>query len=166
LNRFDPATEAFTSYKDFASNVIYGIQEDSSGRLWLSTNHGLARFDATTGTIDNFDMANGLQSLQFHPGASLRTRGGRILFGSIDGFYDFDPDSVKLDTYAPPVALTSLDIFNAPVKLPAALPTLDTITLLSRDKIYTLDIAALDCSYPPRNRYAYRLEDFRDPGIE
>ncbi len=166
LNRFDPATEAFTSYKDFASNVIYGIQEDSSGRLWLSTNHGLARFDAATGTIDNFDMANGLQSLQFHPGASLRTRGGRILFGSIDGFYDFDPNSVKLDTYAPPVALTSMDIFNEPVKLPAALSTRDTITLLSRDKIFTLEFAALDYSFPRRNRYAYRMDGFSDQWIQ
>jgi PAS domain S-box-containing protein len=162
LNLLDPATGVFTSYKDFASNVIYGIQEDSSGRLWLSTNRGLARFDVTGGSIDNFDLANGLESLQFHPGASLKTRGGRILFGSVDGFYDFNPDSVKLDTYAPPVVLTSLNILNEPVKLTAALSTRDTITLHHQDKIFTLEFAALDYTFPRRNRYAYRMEGFSD----
>ncbi len=166
LDLLNLVTGNFTSYKDFASNVIYGIQEDSSGRLWLSTNRGLARFDAATGSSDNFGLANGLESLQFHPGASLKTRDGRLLFGSIDGFYDFDPDTVKLDSYAPPVALTSLAIFNELVKLPAALSTRDSITLLHRDKIFTLEFAALDYSFPRRNRYAYRMEGFSDEWIQ
>jgi PAS domain S-box-containing protein len=166
LNLLDPVTGTFTSYKDFASNVMYGIQEDSAGRLWMSTNRGLARFDPATGGIDNFDLANGLESLQFHPGASLKTRSGRVLFGSIDGFYDFDPDAVKLDTYAPPVVVTSLEIFNEPVKLPAELPTRDTITLRHQDKIFTLEFAALDYTFPRRNRYAYRMEGFSDNWIQ
>ncbi|MBI3764970.1 MAG: GGDEF domain-containing protein, partial [Ignavibacteriales bacterium] len=101
LNRLDRATGEFISYKGFPSNVINGIQEDSSGRLWLSTNHGMSRFNPAIGSVENFDLTNGLQSLQFHLGASLRTRGGHILFGSTDGFYDFDPEAIKPDTYAP-----------------------------------------------------------------
>ena len=74
------------------------MRPDAEGRLWVSTNHGLARFDPRTGRSWCFDLTNGLQSLQFHLGASLRTREGRLLFGTVDGFYDFDPEAIRPDT--------------------------------------------------------------------
>jgi PAS domain S-box-containing protein len=166
LNRFDAKTSTFTSYKEFPSNAIYGIQEESSGRLWLSTNHGLSRFDPATRSIENFDLANGLQSLQFRLGASLETSAGHILFGSANGFYDFDPETVKLDTYAPPVVFTALRIFNEPAQLPDSLSTLDQVTLSSRDKIFSIAFAALDYTLPRRNHYAYVMEGLSDRWIQ
>jgi PAS domain-containing protein len=166
LNLFDRKTETFTAYKEFPSNVIFQIEEDDSARLWLSTNHGISRFNPETAGIESFDLANGLQSLQFHMGAGLRTRSGRILLGSIDGFYDFDPESIKPDSFAPPVVITSLRISNQMVKLPTALTTLDEITFSPEDKIFSFEFAALDYALPRRNHYAYLLEGFNDKWIE
>ncbi len=166
LNRLDPETATFTCYREFPSNAIYGIQEDSSGQLWLSTNQGLSRLDPATGNILNFDLANGLQTLQFQLGASLETRDGRILFGSVDGFHDFDPDEIKPNAYAPPVVFTSLRVFNQPAKLPQSLPTLDHITLSFQDKIFSIDFSALDYTLPRRNHYAYVMEGLSDRWIQ
>jgi PAS domain S-box-containing protein len=166
LNLVNPATGLFTAYKEFPSNVIHGIEEEPSGRLWLSTNHGLARFDPGTGTVESFDLSNGLQSLQFHPGASLRTQSGRLLFGSIDGFYNFVPESIRPDTYAPPVVLTSIRIVNEPAPLPKALSAVDEIKVAPGNKIFSFEFAALDYTVPRHNRYAYLMQGFNDKWID
>jgi two-component system, sensor histidine kinase and response regulator len=166
LNLLDPATGTFTCFRDFPSNVINSIQEDSSDRIWVSTNHGLSRLAPTTGTIENYDLTNGLQSLQFHLRAGLKTNDGRLLFGSTEGFYDLDPAALTLSNHAPPVVLTSLRIFNQPVRLPVALPMLDDLKLTPHDNVFSLEYAALDYTYPRRNRYAYRMDGFGDRWIE
>ena len=166
LNLFDPGTGGFTTYKEFPSNVIHGIEEEPSGRLWLSTNHGLVRFDPGTVAVESFDLSNGLQGLQFHPGASLRTQSGRLLFGSIDGFYDFVPEAIQPDTYAPPVVLTSLRIFNEPAHLPKAISVADEIRVAPGDKIFSFEFAALDYTVPRHSRYAYLMQGFNDKWID
>ena len=166
LKLLEPTKGDLASYKLFPSNVIYGIEEDSRGRLWLSTNEGLSRFDPVTGNVESFDLTNGLQSLRFSLGASLRTREGRLLFGSVDGFYDFDPDAIKPDTYAPPVVFTSLRVFNEPVALPASLTTLDEVELSFADKVFSIEFAALDYTLPRKNQYAYRMAGFNDEWLQ
>jgi diguanylate cyclase (GGDEF)-like protein/PAS domain S-box-containing protein len=166
LNRLDSETGAFTSYKLFPSDVIYGVQDEAAGPLWLSTNQGLSRFHPDTGRVENFDLTNGLQSLQFHLCASLKTRAGRLLFGSVDGFYDFLPEAIQPNTYAPPVVLTSLRVFNEPAKTSAAISTLDEVTLSHTDKVFSFEFAALDYTLPRRNQYAYRMEGFSDRWIQ
>jgi diguanylate cyclase (GGDEF)-like protein/PAS domain S-box-containing protein len=166
LNLVDPRAGTFTAYRDFPSNVVYAIDEEPSGRLWLSTNHGLARFDPETGRKESFDLTNGLQSLLFHIGAHFRTHDGRLLFGSADGVYDFDPAEIRPDTFAPPVAFTSLRVFNEPARLPAALQTLGEVTLSHRDQVFSLEFAALDYTFPRRNQYAYSMTSFKDRWID
>jgi PAS domain S-box-containing protein len=166
LNLLDAVTGTFTCFRAFPSNVINSIQEDSSGRIWVSTNHGLSRLSPVTGMIENYDLTNGLQSLQFHLGAGLRTSEGRLLFGSTEGFYDLDPGALTSSDQAPPVVLTSLRIFNQPVKLPTALPLLNELKLTPRDNVFSLEYAALDYTYPRRNRYAYRMDGFGDRWID
>ncbi len=166
LKRLDPKTGELATYKEFVSNVLYGVQPDGEGRLWVSTNHGLARFDPSTGAVWSFDLTNGLQSLQFHLGASLRSRTGRLLFGSVDGLYEFDPESIKPDSFAPPIVFTSMRIFNEPAALPSSIDTLEEVTLSHGDKVVSLEFAALDYNIPRRNQYAYRMEGLSDRWIE
>jgi ligand-binding sensor domain-containing protein len=158
LNRLDRKSGEFTCYRSFPSSVIWGIGEDSAGRLWLSTNHGLSRFDPQSGRIDNFDMTNGLHSLQGHLGAMLRTRDGRLLVGTIDGFYDFNPDAVVPDSYAPPVVFTALRLLDDPPRHALPLASVDRVVLEPGDKTVAIEFAALDSAIPRRNRYAYHLE--------
>ena len=166
LNLLDPAKGRFTAYKGFPSNVIYSMEEDARGRLWMGTNQGLSRFDPGTGKVDSFDLSNGLESLEFQLGSALRSRTGHLLFGSRGGFYDFDPEDIQPDDYAPPVRLTTLRVFNTPVKRGAALTAGDEVTLTPRDKVFSLEFAALDYTCPKRNQDAYSMEGFSDRWIE
>jgi PAS domain S-box-containing protein len=166
LNLLDRANGTFTAYKAFPSNVIYSIAEDARGRLWLGTNQGLSRFDPDTGKVDSYDLSNGLRSLEFQRGAAVRSRARHLLFGSRGGFHDFDPEDIRPDTYAPPVRLTALRSFNTPVKPKGGLLENPGITLTHRDKVFSLEFAALDYTFPKRNQYAYLMEGFSDRWID
>ena len=45
LKEADKELQQYTTDDGLPSNVIYGILEDSYGRLWVSTNQGLSCFD-------------------------------------------------------------------------------------------------------------------------
>jgi hypothetical protein len=59
-----------------ANDVVHAVLADSSGRLWLSTNKGLSRFDPSTRQFRNYDVNDGLQSNEFNP--ALRSRAGAV----------------------------------------------------------------------------------------
>jgi signal transduction histidine kinase/ligand-binding sensor domain-containing protein/CheY-like chemotaxis protein len=166
LAKLDVATGRFTRIEGLPSNSINGIQEDQSGDIWLSSHRGLSRLNPDTGVVDNFDLTNGLRSLQFHQGASLRLPGGRLLFGAMDGFYELQPSLILPSRIAPPLVLTDLKVFNETVRLPRPISLMPSLELSPRENVFTLDFAALDMGLPKGNRYAYQLEGFGDRWIE
>ncbi len=176
LNRFDLNTETFsriTEREGLPNNVVYGVLPDRQGRLWLSTNRGLARFTPTTGEIRAYDVHDGLQSNEFNAGASFRAPGGRLYFGGIHGVTGFDPEALADNPHVPPVVLTGFrragrpDVPGAPGSVLArAMSATDTLRLSHRDNVFTFEFAALDFSAPERNRYAYRMEGFDADWVE
>jgi diguanylate cyclase (GGDEF)-like protein len=175
LNRLDPASLTFTRYNEthgLPSSVIYGILQDDSGQLWLSSNRGLSRFDPTTGQIKNFDTTDGLQSYEFNGNACLRGRDGLLYFGGINGFNVFNPARVQASTFKPPVVITSFLISNVPIRpgqlvddhvpLEQSIVQAQSITLHWKHRVIAFEFAGLDYTAPEKNQYAYILEGFED----
>ena len=84
LNKFDLSTHKFvrfTTEDGLPNNVIYGIEVDAAGHLWLSTNGGLAKFDPRTETFHHYDVHDGLQNNEFNVGAHFKSEGGEMFFG-------------------------------------------------------------------------------------
>ncbi len=68
---------AFRNYSPadgLPDGTVWGILSDAAGRLWLSTNGGLSRFDPAAETFKNFDTSHGLQSLEFNKALTMRAR--------------------------------------------------------------------------------------------
>ncbi|HEY7638594.1 MAG TPA: two-component regulator propeller domain-containing protein [Steroidobacteraceae bacterium] len=140
--------------------VVYGIESDIDGRLWLSTNNGLTRFDPRTRSAKTFHEAHGLQGEDFSFGAHYRGRDGTLFFGGSNGFNAFAPNAVTKDAPPPRVVLTSVTKLNQPLAvqdLPGPAKPLD---LAYSDKLLTFEFSALDFTSPDNNRYVYRLEGF------
>jgi ligand-binding sensor domain-containing protein/signal transduction histidine kinase len=159
LNRFNSETGTFTRYREqdgLANDVVYGILEDSQGRLWLSTNRGLSRFDPQTETFRNYDASDGLQSNEFNGGAYFQSQGGEMFFGGINGFNAFFPEQVKENLQTPPVVVTAFRKFNQTVRTDLA--TDEQIQLSYRDNFLSFEFAALDYTAPEQNQYAYQME--------
>ncbi|MGH8175446.1 MAG: two-component regulator propeller domain-containing protein [Steroidobacter sp.] len=142
------------------SQVVYGIESDVAGRLWLSTNNGLARLDPRARSIKFFHEAHGLQGEDFNFNAHYRGRDGALFFGGANGFNVFSPDIVAKDAPPPRIALTSVAKLNQPLAS-QDLPGPDRpLQLVHDDKMLTFEFAALDFTSPANNRYAWRLEGF------
>lgn len=99
------------------NNTVYGIHADEAGRLWISTNHGLARFDPHSEEVRSFHRSHGLQEEEFNFGAHYASRSRRLFFGGANGYNAFEPARVVFDEVPPPVVMTSLLEFNKPVQL-------------------------------------------------
>jgi ligand-binding sensor domain-containing protein/two-component sensor histidine kinase len=159
LNRFDPHTGKFYKYMQDGSlsGVVYGILEDNDHNLWISSDNGLLRFTPSASAFINYDLHDGLQSMEFSGGAYYKSSSGEMFFGGINGFNLFYPDSIKVNTHVPPVVISAFRIFNKVVD-----GETDEIILTNKENFFSFEFAALDYTNPEQNRYAYKLEGFDD----
>ncbi|MGB5531210.1 MAG: two-component regulator propeller domain-containing protein [Ignavibacteriaceae bacterium] len=159
LNKFDHESKSFKTYsiaQGLTSTVVYGILEDNSSNLWLSTDDGIFLFNSATEKFTQFGIEDGAQSLEFSGGAYFKDSKGIMYFGGINGFNYFNPDSIVINSYIPPVVISSIKILDEKVK-----GNPDEL-ILSHDQNYiSLEFASLDFSFPNRNKYSYILQGFQ-----
>ncbi len=173
LNRLDPVSGrcvVYTEAEGLANNLVYGILPDGRGRLWLSTNSGLSRFDPLTESFRTYDVADGLQSNEFNAGALLRARDGSLYFGGVEGFNVFHPEQLRDDPVPPAVVLTELKLYNQPVPigqpldgrllLAQAIGETTSLRLRYSDRVVTFEYVGLHSVCPQRISYAYKMEGF------
>ncbi len=175
LNLFDPQTETFRSFREndgLPNNGVLGIQEAANGELWISTNKGLCRFDFEKLTFKNFLEGDGLQGDQFNRWASFRLSTGELLFGGTNGFNLFYPDSIKLNTYKPPVYISGFRLFNKPVTI-GENEILKQNIILTRDirlsyeqNIFSFEFVSLNYRQPEKNQYKYKMEGFQGEWVD
>lgn len=148
------------------SQVVYGIESDHQGYLWLSTNNGLVRLDPRKGTSRLLREPHGLQADEFNFNAHYRGRDGTLYFGGNGGFNAFQPDVSSPGAPPPSLVLTSVAVLNQELPFPQ-LPAADRPLALGHDdKLVTFEFSALDFVSPANNRYMYRLEGFDPDWVE
>ena len=175
LIKLNKETGQFKNYmmKDgLPGDYILGILEDDNGNLWLSNNPGLSKFNPLTEKFRNYDVEDGLQSNEFeeYP-ACYKSKTGELIFGGINGFNIFYPDSIKDNPHIPPIYITDFYLFNEPVRV--GYDSLSNRTILNKsiieceeielnfdDNVFSFEFAALDFHSPDKNKYAYILEGF------
>ncbi len=155
LNKFNPVIGKFTRFftnQGLTSSVVYGILEDNSRNLWLSTDDGIFRFDIEIEKFTQFGLEDGLQSLEFSGGAYFKDKNGMMYFGGINGLNYFYPDSIPVNNYVPPVVISSIKLFNYNLK-----GELDELILSYDQNFISFEFSSLDYTNPRRNRYSYKL---------
>jgi signal transduction histidine kinase/ligand-binding sensor domain-containing protein/CheY-like chemotaxis protein len=158
--------ESQSGVKDMPSQVVYGIESDAEGRLWLSTNNGLVRLDPANRAIRVFHEVHGLQAEEFNFNAHYRATDGTLYFGGNNGFNAFNPTARLAEAPPPRVVLTSLGVLDRRLStndLPDAKRPLE---LAHDDKLLTFVFSALDFTSPANNRYMYRLEGFDSDWVD
>ena len=166
LDSLDMQHARFTRWltrDDLPSGTVYAIADDKMGRLWLSTNRGIATFDRATGTFHPFTLADGLQGMEYNSGASALLDNGDFVFGGVNGLNLFSPQAIVGSRYPAPVVFTSVHVGNGERSI---LQDSHELNMAMADRVIRFEFAALDFTAPERNRFAYQLEGFDDHWIE
>lgn len=151
----------YTVKEGLPGNTVLRILKDNSGFLWLSTYEGLSRFDHRKDLFRNFSVSDGLQSKQFSYNAAIALSSGEFLFGGINGFNLFVPDSVKNISLNEKLLLSDIQVNNSSVfGLDYFESTKKSVKKLKIpfDQTLSLDFVALDYENADKINYAYCLK--------
>jgi signal transduction histidine kinase/ligand-binding sensor domain-containing protein/CheY-like chemotaxis protein/AraC-like DNA-binding protein len=169
---FDRKTNTFkrfTTADGLSSNTILRILEDKKGNLWMSTYNGLSRLDIKTKTFRIFSKNDGLQSNQFSFNAGLKLSTGEFLFGGINGFNLFYPESIKEVVSNTKILLSDLSVNNEPIATKPDLISewnqenqIKEIRLPYDQTTLSIEFVALDYSGADKINYAYFLDGWDD----
>lgn len=161
VNKLNPRTGEFsilTVEDGLLNNTIFGIRIDERGRVWITTIQGISCYDPVTRTFKNYSVASGLQGNEYNLNSCYRDADGTMYFGGMNGFNFFHPDSIRDNTFIPPVYVTSISIFNKPVRLDTSMMLKRHIVLAYNENFVSFDFVALNYRKPQLNQYKYILE--------
>lgn len=171
FNKVEGTFVRYSEKEGLCSNAILNILEDKNGNLWISTFHGLSRFDPVLQKITNYFQSDGLQSNQFLYNSALALQSGEFLFGGIEGFNIFYPEKITVTDIVSPVLISDVKLNNSTIQLYK-----NYITQQHADKIEEIklpfDKASISLSFlipeytsPDKINYAYYLEGRDDDWI-
>ncbi|OHE86303.1 MAG: hypothetical protein A2579_00285 [Lysobacterales bacterium RIFOXYD1_FULL_69_11] len=172
LDRDTGDARAITARDGLSNNVVYRIHPDAGGRLWLSTNYGISVYDPATGVVQALDRADGLFNLEYNSGAGFMDSDGLLYLGGTDGLDILQPD--RLPTASPPATpvITGLRVLGRQgPQMPgqhAITPEVayaDLIELGHRDRVFSLDLVAMDHAAPNAARLRYRIAGHYDDWV-
>ncbi len=158
LNVFNKNTEKFKRYlfsDGLTSDAVYGILEDKSGYLWLSSDNGIFKMNPRKNTFTHFDLHDGVQGKEFSGGAYFKSKAGEMFFGGVNGLNYFFPDSITINTHVPPVVITEIEVMGKKIN-----EEKDSLILEHNQNFISFKFSAIDYTNPIDNLYEYKLEGF------
>ena len=165
----------YTESDGLPDNRVQTLVVDTKGKLWMTTDMGIARFDPGSQEIKTLAKINELPVSGFSSRASW-AGDGNIYFGSEEGVLYFSEEALRANDYSAPVHITDLALLNKKLPISSASGQAQTIsespeylrklTLGPTENILTLRFAALNFYGSSQNKYAYRLKGFTNDWIE
>jgi len=165
LDPSDKVVRRLTLAEGLPGHTVVGLLQDRSGRIWISTDRGVARYDPRDASLTSYNHSDGLSNLEYNFHACYRTRSEEMFFGGTQGFTSFFPDAIRTNTFVPPVVFSHFKSANQLVRPAEANSLLEVginearqLTLPYNRATFSLGFAALDYLNPENNHYAYQLE--------
>lgn len=147
---------------------IYNIESDKNNNLWVSSNHGVLRYDIKLKQFQDISIVRDTKNKEVND-RLWKLKSGEILVGGNKGFYIFNPEEFFENAYNPKIVLTDFKIFNkslTQLQLPneyissKEINELDEIHLSYKENFFAIEFAALDYRAPENNKFLYILEGY------
>jgi len=172
FSKFFPETMSFETYDQsdgLPNDVVFQMEEDDNGKLWISTGNGLACFDKDTREFRVFYVNDGLISNQFNDLSSIKIADGRMFFGGVDGFVIFNPSEILSVDYSQRAVLLDLHIRGERVRIGApdspldrSLSLMDKLILKHSQNSFSFKISTFDYTKQSGKNLLCRLEGSED----
>ena len=158
----DAATPEFTRWTErdgLLSDSVMAIEEDGDGSLWLSSRHGLTRFDPDQGRVVNYVEAGGLPVGHFNARAAA-SDADNLYFGSVRGLLVIPRGTPFVPRAASPVRITGVETIGAEALRPGTGWVPETFRSDYGDML-AIGFATLDYAEVP-HEYQFRLDEDDD----
>jgi signal transduction histidine kinase/ligand-binding sensor domain-containing protein len=153
---------------------IYGMVEDDSGFLWLTSSEGIFRVSraqlnavvdgrAGDATVRWFDKSDGMLSAQCTGGqqpVAARSSDGKLWFATTTGLYVVDPAHLPQNNLKPTVIIEEVLVDDRPAwkyPLNSSRPASATLNVPPNSSRIEIRFTALSLTQPQRNRFRYQL---------
>ena len=171
LNRLQPASgeasvQVYPSSAQGLPNTIYGMLEDASGHLWMSSKTGIFRVSLAqlkesgrSLAVNAYGTADGMNIRECsgggHPTA-WRLGDGSLWFATLDGVSSVEPGHLPENRVPPPVAIEKVLVDDHPRSL-----SLDQqLTIRPGTNRLEVQYAGLSFVAPEKVQYRYQLQGF------
>ncbi len=156
------------------SDAVLSIIDDEIGNLWIGSNRGLFRYNPKIESkVYLFQHSDGFQSTQFNYRSAFIDSNGKLYFGGINGFNSFYPEDIKINTFVPPVIITSLKLFNEEIPVNTDNSALSRSALFTNEVVFNhkqsvigIEFVGLSYMLPEKNRYDYMLEGYNNEWLQ
>ena len=146
------------------SEEIRSITFDNKGTVWFATDNMLCSFDIKKKIITTFSTLDGVDDTMCSENAAISLPGGKILFGTLDGYYTVDRNNL-INKTGSLLKLRITDFFlNDQQMSPRLNDTFDfyvpesrRVKLPKHGGVFTFRFAALNYQLQHRTHYQYRL---------
>lgn len=99
--------------EDKHNAIIYSIEKENNGNLWMGTNRGLLHYNPSSSVFTAYNVSDGIQEGEFSNNTAL-TDGSDIWFGGMGGITWFNPAKVHRDTAQWSVSLSQFLLNGSP----------------------------------------------------
>ncbi len=158
---------SITTKSGLSNDVVYGILEDQSQHIWLSSEYGLSRYNKEQKNFEIYNEANGLSFNNFSENTCVKLNDGRIVFGGSEGIEVINPDLLKKPSNNNLIKFTNFQLFNKDVvigdeksPLKKSISFTNEIELKHSQSSFSIEYSALDFLDPEKIQYAYKLDGF------
>ncbi len=150
----------FTESSGIPSPFIRDLNEDESGDIWISSDHGLARFASRNHRFESVRLINDWNSRAYNVGAFERDENGEFWVGSQNGMFHFNPTHDAPEYVSPTVNISSIT-----TALWSVVPFLENATVYEvphTSQNITFDFNALQYFDIDLISYQYRLDGYEE----
>jgi signal transduction histidine kinase/ligand-binding sensor domain-containing protein/DNA-binding response OmpR family regulator len=159
--------EVYRNQQGIATDNVMSIEEDKTGCFWISTESGLHKFNPQSKLFQYYKFTDDFSSNIFSETASLKCHDGKMLWGSLNGFYAFYPENLVSSKQKNTVVLTGFSIYDQDAKIDTKNAPLEQsvtfskkITLKASEKVFHLEFSNLNFSDPKANQFMYMLDGY------
>ena len=139
--------------------MINRFLPDDDGKIWVSTDEGLAQIDPVRMKAGPLRRAEGVNIDTYWVGSGSKTGQGDLLFGGAGGITVVRPRLMQASHAFPQVVASNVQLGGAEHWLGSDL------TVQPKANSLTVEFAALDYAAPDRIHYSYRLEGYDNDWI-
>lgn len=157
---------SYTMNDGMPMDVCLAVLEDENGKLWISMENNLTRFDPEKETFETFSEIKRLMSTSnFSEASACKLSNNDLIIGYSNGFLCFSPKEIQNSKFAPYIALSDFRLFSQLVTigdkespLPMNIDDMDKLVLKRKQNFFSIEYAALDFALNDNILYAYKLD--------